>query len=102
MAAARYRDRHSDSRKQSDHLDATVLATSILRTDAAAHRALPADSELAQAVAVLARAQPDAAWDRTQAGNKLTSRTCASTSPVSSVRSAYDAKACATPSPASR
>lgn len=75
MAAARYRDRHTVSRKKSDHLDAMVLAN-ILRTDAAAHRMLPADSEVAQAVAVvavLARAQQDAVWDRTQAGNKLTS-----------------------------
>jgi len=72
MAAARYRDRHAVSRKKSDHLDAMVLAN-ILRTDAAAHRQLPADSELAQAIAVLARAQQDAVWDRTQAANKLTS-----------------------------
>lgn len=72
MAAARYRDRHSVSRKKSDHLDAMVLAN-ILRTDAAAHRQMPADSELAQAIAVLARAQQDAVWDRTQAANKLTS-----------------------------
>lgn len=72
MAAARYRDRHSVSRKKSDHLDAMVLAN-ILRTDAAAHRPLPTDTELAQAIAVLARAQQDAVWDRTQAANKLTS-----------------------------
>ncbi|WP_406419525.1 IS110 family transposase [Streptomyces sp. NBC_00873] len=72
MAAARYRDRHAVSRKKSDHLDAMVLAN-ILRTDAAAHRQLPADTELAQAVAVLARAQQNAVWDRTQAANKLTS-----------------------------
>ncbi|MEV5011374.1 IS110 family transposase [Streptomyces sp. NPDC055692] len=72
MAAARYRDRYSVSRKKSDHLDAMVLAN-ILRTDAAAHRKLPANSELAQAIAVLARAQQDAVWDRTQAANKLTS-----------------------------
>ncbi|MFB7665319.1 IS110 family transposase [Kitasatospora sp. NPDC056138] len=72
MAAARYRERHTVVRKKSDHLDAMVLAN-ILRTDADAHRQLPADSELAQAVAVLARAQQDAVWDRTQAGNKLRS-----------------------------
>ncbi|WP_323180641.1 IS110 family transposase [Streptomyces atratus] len=72
MAAARYRDRHAVSRKKSDHLDAMVLAN-ILRADAAAHRQLPADTELAQAVAVLARAQQNAVWDRTQAANKLTS-----------------------------
>ncbi|MFE7530995.1 transposase [Kitasatospora sp. NPDC057542] len=72
MAAARYRERHTVARKKSDHLDAMVLAN-LLRTDADAHRTLPADSELAQAVAVLARAQQDAVWDRTQAGNKLRS-----------------------------
>lgn len=72
MAAARYRERRSVSRKKSDHLDAMVLAN-ILRTDADAHRQLPDDSELAQAVAVPARAQQDAVWDRTQAGNKLRS-----------------------------
>ncbi|WNC00367.1 IS110 family transposase [Streptomyces sp. CGMCC 4.7035] len=72
MAAARYRDRHAVARKKSDHLDAMVLAN-ILRTDRAAHRPLPDDSELAQAIAVLARAQQDAVWDRTQAGNKLRS-----------------------------
>jgi transposase len=38
-----------------------------------AHRPLPADSELAQAIAVLARAQQDAVWDRTTAHNKLRS-----------------------------
>lgn len=72
MAAARYRERRTVARKKSDHLDALVLAK-ILRTDADAHRQLPADSELVQAVAVLARAQQNAVWDRTQAGNKLTS-----------------------------
>ncbi|MBA4867359.1 IS110 family transposase, partial [Streptomyces sp. PSKA54] len=72
MAAARYRDRHAVARKKSDHLDALVLAN-VLRTDAAAHRMLPRDSELAQAIAILARAQQDAVWDRTQAGNKLRS-----------------------------
>jgi transposase len=45
----------------------------ILRTDLAAHRPLPADSELAQAIAVLARAQQDAVWERTCAHNKLRS-----------------------------
>jgi transposase len=72
MAVARYRDRHSTSRKKSDDFDAMTLAN-ILRTDAAAHRTLPADTELAQAIAVIARAQQDAVWDRTQAGNKLRS-----------------------------
>jgi transposase len=72
MAVARYRDRHSVAGKKSDHGDAVVLAN-ILRTDQHAHRPLAVGSELAQAIAVLARAQQDAVWDRTQAHNKLRS-----------------------------
>ena len=72
MSVARYRDRHSVAGRKSDHGDSFVLA-SVLRTDMHAHRPLPADSELAQAVAVLARAQQDAAWDRITAHNKLRS-----------------------------
>ena len=49
------------------------MLANILRTDLAAHRPLPADSELAQAIAVLARAQQDAVWARTDAHNKLRS-----------------------------
>ena len=69
---ARYRDRHPVAGRKSDHGDAVVLAK-VLRTDLHAHRPLPADSELAQAIAVLARAQQDAVWDRTTAHNKLRS-----------------------------
>ena len=72
MAVARYRERHSVSRKKSDAIDAAALAN-ILRTDMHMHRPLPDDSELAQAIAVLARGQQDAVWDRTQAHNKLRS-----------------------------
>jgi transposase len=72
MSVARYRDRHSVAGRKSDHVDAFVMA-SVLRTDMHAHRPLPAGSELAQAVAVLARAQQDAVWDRTTAHNKLRS-----------------------------
>ena len=72
MAVARYRDRHSIAGRKSGHGDAVVLA-GVLRTDAHAHRPLPADSELAQAIAVLARAQQDAIWARTSAHNKLRS-----------------------------
>ncbi|MFF3915750.1 IS110 family transposase [Streptomyces sp. NPDC001852] len=72
MAAARYRDRHSVSRKKSDPGDALVLAN-ILRTDMHAHRPLPQDSDLAQAVAVLARAQQDATWNKQQCANQLRS-----------------------------
>src|ERR1700747_386232 len=72
MSVARYRDRHTVAGKKSDHGDSVVLAN-VLRTDMHAHRPLPADTELAQAIAVLARAQQDAVWDRTAAHNKLRS-----------------------------
>lgn len=72
MAAARYRDRHSVSRKKSDPGDALVLAN-ILRTDMHAHRALPDDSDLGRAIAVLARAQQDSLWNRQQLANQLRS-----------------------------
>jgi transposase len=71
-AVSRYRERHSVSRKKSDHADAMVLAN-ILRTDMPMHRPIPTDSDLVQAIAVLARAWQDAVWDRTQAHNKLRS-----------------------------
>ncbi|WP_229073885.1 IS110 family transposase [Actinoplanes sp. DH11] len=72
MAVARYRERHAVSRAKSDHADAMVLAN-ILRTDRHMHRALPADSELARAIAVLARAHQDATWQRTRAVQELRS-----------------------------
>ena len=72
MAVARYRERHSVSRKKSDHVDAMTLAN-ILRTDAHMHRTLPVDSELARAIAVLARAAQDAVWRRTKATQELRS-----------------------------
>jgi transposase len=72
MSVARYRDRHTVAGRKSDHGDSLVLAN-VLRTDLHAHRPLPADTELAQAIAVLARAQQDAVWDRTSAHNKLRS-----------------------------
>lgn len=72
LAAARYRDRHSVSRKKSDPGDALVLAN-ILRTDRHAHRPMPADSDLAQAITVLARAQQDAVWARQQLVNQVRS-----------------------------
>jgi transposase len=72
LSVARYRDRYSPSRAKSDAADALVLAN-ILRTDSGSHRPLPADSEQAQAIRVLARAHQDAIWDRQQATNKLRS-----------------------------
>ena len=72
MAVARYRERSSVARAKSDHRDAMTLAN-ILRVDAHIHRQLPADSELAKAIAVLARAQQDAVWRRSKATNELRS-----------------------------
>jgi len=72
LAVAGYRERHSVARAKSDRVDAELLAN-ILRTDRAAHRPLPADSELAQSIAVLARAQQDAVWNRQHVANQLRS-----------------------------
>jgi hypothetical protein len=71
-AASRYRERHGVSRKKSDRQDAIMLAN-ILRTDMAMHRALPGDTEQAEAVTVLARAHQDAVWRLHRAGNELRS-----------------------------
>lgn len=70
LSVSRYRDRHSVARRKSDPGDALVLAH-LLRTDMAVHRPLPADSDQVRAVAVLARAQQDAAWDKVIAQNRL-------------------------------
>ena len=72
LAASRYRARYAVSGAKSDATDAVLLAN-IVRTDPGAHRPLPADTELAQAIRVLARAQQDAVWDRQQTANKLRS-----------------------------
>jgi transposase len=71
-AVSRYRGRHGMAGKKSDEQDALTLAN-ILRTDMAAHRPLPADSDLARAITVLARAQQDAVWDRIQLGQRIRS-----------------------------
>jgi transposase len=70
LAVARYRERHSVARSKSDHADAMTLAN-ISRVDAHLHRRLPADSELCQAITVLARAHQDAIWARTKAIQQL-------------------------------
>lgn len=70
LAASRYRARYTLSGAKSDATDAVLLAN-IIRTDPGAHRALPADTELAQAIRVLARAQQDAVWARQQIGNQI-------------------------------
>ena len=70
LAASRYRARYAVSGAKSDATDAVLLAN-VLRTDPDAHRPLPADTELAQAIRVLARAQQDAVWARQQIGNQI-------------------------------
>jgi transposase len=70
LAASRYRARYALSGAKSDATDAVLLAN-IIRTDADAHRPLPADTELAQTIRVLARAQQDAVWARQQIGNQI-------------------------------
>jgi transposase len=72
LSASRYRARHQVSGAKSDAADAVLLAN-IVRTDAAAHRPLPTDSDLAQAIRVLARAQQDAVWSRQLLGNQVQS-----------------------------
>ena len=49
------------------------MSTKILRTDADVHRPLPAATELAQAIAVLARGHQDAKWQRQQVANQFRS-----------------------------
>jgi transposase len=70
LAVSRYRDRYRASRAKSDAGDAIVLAN-ILRTDAHAHRPLPADSDAVKALRVLTRAQQDAVWDRVGLTNRI-------------------------------
>ena len=70
LAASRYRTRYGLSGAKSDATDAVLLAN-IVRTDPDAHRPLPADTGLAQAIRVLARAQQDAVWARQQIANQI-------------------------------
>jgi hypothetical protein len=70
LAASRYRARYAVSGAKSDATNAVLLAN-IVRTDPGAHRPLPADTEAAQAIRVLARAQQDAVWARQQIGNQV-------------------------------
>ena len=65
LSAARYRERHSASGAKSDAGDAHVLAE-IVRLDRDHHRPVAGDSELADAVKLLARAHQTAVWERTR------------------------------------
>jgi transposase len=70
LAVNRYRDRHATSGAKSDPGDAKVLAD-LVRTDRHNHRPLAGDSELADAVKLLARAHQSFIWDRQRHVNRL-------------------------------
>jgi transposase len=72
MSTSRYRERHSSSGAKSDPGDARVLAE-MVRTDRHNHRPVAGDSELAQAVKVLARAHQSLIWTRQRHVNQLRS-----------------------------
>ena len=72
MASARYRDRHTTSGAKSDPGDAKVLAD-LVRTDRHNHRPIAGDSDLAEGVKFLARAQQSAIWSRQRQLNALRS-----------------------------
>ncbi len=72
MSTSRYRERHSTSGAKSDPGDAKVLAT-LARTDAHNHRPMAGDSNLAEAVKVLARAHQSLIWTRQRQTNQLRS-----------------------------
>ncbi len=63
LAVSRYRERHAVTGAKSDAADAKVLAD-LVRTDRHNHRVLVPDSELAQALQVLARAHQGLIWAR--------------------------------------
>ena len=63
LQAARYRQRHSTSGAKSDAGDAHVLAE-LVRLDRAAHRQVAGDSDLGEAIKLLARAHQTLIWDR--------------------------------------
>jgi hypothetical protein len=72
MAASRYRDRHGVSGAKSDPGDAKVLAD-LVRTDRHNHRVVGGDSELVDAIRVLARSHQSAIWSRQRQLNSLRS-----------------------------
>jgi len=70
LASSRYRDRHATSGAKSDPGDARVLAD-LVRTDRHKHRPLAGDSNLAEAVQILARAHQGLVWTRQRQVNQL-------------------------------
>jgi hypothetical protein len=72
LAANRYRERTATSGAKSDPGDARVLAD-LVRTDRHKHRQVAGDTELAEAVKVLARAHQNLIWSRQRQLNQLRS-----------------------------
>jgi transposase len=72
LSTSRYRERHSTSGAKSDPGDARVLAE-LARLDGHNHRPLAGDSDLADAVKVLARAHHSMIWSRQRQANQLRS-----------------------------
>ena len=72
MSTSRYRERHSSSGAKSDPGDAKALAE-LARTDAHNHRPVAGDSDLAEAVKLLARAHQSLIWTRQRQANQLRS-----------------------------
>jgi transposase len=65
LSVARYRERHSTSGAKSDAADAHVLAE-IVRLDRAHHRSVALDSEVGEAMKLVARAHQTLVWERTR------------------------------------
>jgi transposase len=72
FAVSRYRDRHASSRAKSDPGDAKVLAD-LVRTDRRNHREISADTDLAEAIKILARTHQSLVWSRQRQLNQLRS-----------------------------
>ncbi len=72
FSVSRYRDRHVTSGAKSDPGDAKVLAD-LVRTDGDQHRPIAGDSQLAEAVKVLARSHQTLCWMRGRTANTLRS-----------------------------
>lgn len=69
LAVDRYRDRHRVSGAKSDPGDARVLAD-LVRTDTHLHRPVAADSDLAEAIKLVARSHQSAIWSRRRLANQ--------------------------------
>jgi transposase len=72
MSVSRYRERHASSGAKSDPGDAKILAD-LVRTDRHNHRPAVPDSDLAEAIKVLARAHQSMIWNRRRQANQLRS-----------------------------